>query len=133
MIDKKKNILCGKCKKELDEEMGLPADNRIPCPKCGSLSRKFHKSLHGELTMKSKLKMKGRHAGGGKPFIEKVTGDDLHRKSNKWMRLERTIDRENNKYHEVVTDPSTGEITHECKEPLSKHRGHGAAKPKKIS
>ena len=131
MTENKKDVLCGKCKNVLDEEMGLPVDDRTPCPKCGSITRKFLKFLHGEITMKSQLKMKGRHAGGGKPFIERVTGDDLHRKSNKWMKLERTIDRENDKYHEVVTDPSTGEITHECKEPLSKHQGHGAAKSKK--
>lgn len=131
MTENKEKILCGKCQNELDEDTGLPVNERIPCPKCGSISRKFHKSLHGKLTLKSKLKMKGRHAGGGNPFIEKITGDDLHRKSNKWMKLRRTIDRENDKYHEIVTDPSTGKIIHECKEPLSKHQGHGSAKPKK--
>jgi len=44
------------------------------------------------------------------------------------MHLERLIDRENDWYAETVTDPETGEIVHECKEPLSEHQGHGAAK-----
>lgn len=72
--------------------------------------------------------MKIRNSGGGKPFVEVVSGDDLHRNSGKLMKLERTIDRENDLYHEIVTNPSTGEIVHECKEPLSEHKGHGTAK-----
>ena len=126
-----KTVSCGKCKIPLDEDANIESKDRNPCPKCGSLSRTFHVHIHETITMKSKLGMKGRHAGGGKPYIEAVSGDDLHRKSVKWMKLERTIDRENDKYHEIVTDPSTGEIVHECKEPLSEHRGHGAAKAKK--
>ncbi len=47
------------------------------------------------------------------------------------------LDRRKNNYHKVVTDPDTGEVLYECKEPLSEHRGHGSArdkssKPKKV-
>ena len=38
------------------------------------------------------------------------------------------IDREADTYDETVTDPESGEIVHECHEPLSEHRGHGSAK-----
>ena len=38
------------------------------------------------------------------------------------------IDRENDLYKEVVTDPDTGKIIHQCEEPLSEHVGHGSAK-----
>lgn len=31
-------------------------------------------------------------------------------------------------YEEVVIDPETGEVIHECKERLSEHHGHGSAK-----
>jgi len=44
------------------------------------------------------------------------------------MKLSRVIDRDNDIYHEVVTDPETGEVVHECREPLSQHRQHGTAK-----
>ena len=81
--------------------------------------------------MKSKLGMKARHPGGKKPFIEEVTGDDLHRKTAKWMNLSRVYDREHDVYKEIVTDPVTGEVIHECIEPLSEHTGHGSAKHKK--
>ncbi len=43
-------------------------------------------------------------------------------------RQERVIDRQNDRYFEKVTLYASGEVTHLCEEPLSKHRGHGAAK-----
>ena len=46
------------------------------------------------------------------------------------MTKERSIDRDNNKYKEVVTDPETGKVVHHCEEFLSKHKGHGSAKKK---
>ncbi len=49
------------------------------------------------------------------------------------MNLERIIDRDNNMYHEVVTNPVTGEVIYECKESLSKHVGHGTARHKNIN
>lgn len=44
------------------------------------------------------------------------------------MKLERIIDRENDWYEEVVTDPETGEVIHRCAERLSEHTGRGSAK-----
>lgn len=126
-----KTVSCGKCKIPLDEDSNIESKDRKPCPKCGSTSRTFHVSIHESITFRDKLGMRARHGGQGKPFLETVSGDDLHRKSGKWMKLERTIDRENDEYHEIVIDPSTEEIVHECKEPLSEHKGHGAAKFKK--
>ena len=41
---------------------------------------------------------------------------------------ERHIDRNNNRYHEKVDCPITGEVLHECDESLSQHVGHGADK-----
>ena len=44
--------------------------------------------------------------------------------------IERCIDKDNNHYKEIVVDPETGEIIHQCEEPLSEHRGHGSDKKK---
>lgn len=41
-----------------------------------------------------------------------------------------TIDRENNRYREIIRDPDTGHVIHEVDEPLDEHRGHGCAKRK---
>lgn len=80
--------------------------------------------LHEKLGTKAKRKDKG------KPFVEQVSGDDFQRKSEKWVHIDRIIDREQDIYKELVTDPKTGEIIHKCEEPLSKHQGHGSAKGK---
>ena len=76
----------------------------------------------------SRFKM--RQDGKGKPVVDQTHRNDFQRKTGKWMKLSRVIDRGNDLYHETVTDPSTGEVVHECKEPLSDHHGHGAAKRK---
>ena len=126
-----KTVSCGNCGVKLNEDPGLPTEKRNPCPSCGSTTRIFHVIIRDTIMVKSKLAMKGRHLGRGKPFIEQVHGDGLQRETSGWMKLSRIIDRENDQYHEVVIDPISGKVVHECKEPLSKHRGHGAAKYKK--
>jgi hypothetical protein len=119
---------CNTCGALLEELPGTPIEKRRPCSSCGALSRTFEVQIEETLTLHSKLGMKGRHGTTGKPFRETVTGDDLHRKTGKWMHLERNIDRDNNLYKEVIKDPRTGEVVHKYEEPLIKHQGHGSAK-----
>jgi len=78
--------------------------------------------------LREKLKLKARHGATGKPFRETIVGDDLNRKMDRWVKREMIIDRENDLYEEIVTDPQCGEILHHCREPLTQHKGHGAAK-----
>ncbi len=131
MPEDSKTVACGNCGLLLHEDLGQPAENRPPCPACGSTTRAIHVTVYDTASFSEKLGVKGRHAGGGKPFMEQIHGADLHRKTGKLMHLSRIIDRENDLYHEVVTDPITGEVVHECKEPLSHHVGHGIAKQKR--
>jgi hypothetical protein len=49
----------------------------------------------------------------------------------KWLHREKTENRRDNRYTEVVKDPDTGEIVHEVDGPLTDHRGHGSARRKK--
>jgi hypothetical protein len=121
-------VRCGNCDLELEEAPGTPVDERRGCPRCGSMSRHFSLSISESVTVHGMLELKGRHATGGRPFNEQKVGDELHRKSGRWMRLERVIDRAKNWYREVVTDHETGKIVHQCDEPLSDHQGHGTAK-----
>lgn len=126
-------VNCGDCGFLLDEATSAPPETCSPCPACGSMVRSIHVSIHDNITPREKLGMKGRHASGGKPFIEQVQGADLHRDTGTWRDLSRVIDRENDIYHELIKDPDTGEILHECREPLSEHRGHGAEKLKTVN
>lgn len=121
-------VQCSDCGIELSEEANHATSDRKPCPNCGSIRRTIRVSIHDTITFKSKVGVKGRRGGRGKPFIEHVFGDDLNVRSGKWMKLTRFIDRENDLYHESVVDPATGEMVRECREPLSQHQNHGAAK-----
>lgn len=119
-------IRCGGCKQILEDSTYQA--NRIPCSNCGSLQRHIFVSFNQTIRVHTKARIKARHSNGEKPYFESVQGDDLHRKSGKWMILERSIDRENNWYHEKITDPKTDEVVHETAEPLSEHQGHGSAR-----
>lgn len=67
--------------------------------------------------------------GYGKPSLEHVIGPEKSA-SGRLVMKERLIDKQSDSYLERITDKETGEVIHECVEPLSKHRGHGDAKKK---
>jgi hypothetical protein len=121
-------VRCGTCKGVLDEPIGLPVQDRMPCPACGSTSRIFAKAIHGEVLPRGSLRARGKREGGRKPFVEIVSGADWSHKLRRWMHKLRIIDRERNRYEELVVDRGTGRVIHECKEPLSSHKGHGSDK-----
>ncbi len=125
------DVKCGQCHEPLDETSHLPAAEPRPCPGCGSLSRQINVAVSGTIEVHRKVKLMGRRPGMKRPFIEQTAGDDLHRKTGRWMKLQRIIDRENDRYYERVTDPRSGNVVHECDEPLSEHKGHGSARPKR--
>jgi len=77
--------------------------------------------------MRGSLRLRGRH-GTNRPFVDQVAGADFWRKAERWAHKVRRIDRDANQYDEVVTDPETGSVVHECHEPLSRHQGHGGDK-----
>jgi len=118
-------VSCANCKTILSESPNVPVESRIPCPSCGSTARLFGVMTAGSVQIHSELKYKAKRGGKGKAFIEGVIGDSLYRKIGRWMRLERVIDRQNDAYKEVVTDPKIGEQVHRNEEPLSQHIGHG--------
>ena len=127
---KPSDVKCGSCGVPIDEPSNTPIEERVPCPACGSKIRRIEKALTENQPFHEQLKHKAKHGGKGKPFIEGKSGDDLHKKSGKWMQREMTVNREKDQYKEVVTDPQTGEVIHHCEEPLSKHQYHGSAKKK---
>ena len=119
-------VRCGSCGIVLDERHDCPSGDRVPCPSCGSTKRAFDVSFSATVVARSKLGFEHRRPGYKKPIAEGVSGDDLHRKNGRWMRLSRLIDRLKNRYSERVVDPETGQVVHECDEALTEHRGHGS-------
>ena len=122
-------VRCGNCGRELDEPPSTPVAERQPCPECGSTVRRAEVGISSStVTARSTLSFKARRAGRGRPFTEGKVADDLHRKSGRWLRLERIIDRARDWYREIISDRQTGEVIHHVEEPLSEHTGHGAAR-----
>ena len=103
-------------------------DGTYQCPVCGSSDLNIHVTLSEQVDIHEILRIKGKREGRGRSFKEVLVGDDLRKSNGKWMNKRRVIDREVDEYEEVITDPETGEIVHNCHEPLSEHTGHGAAK-----
>lgn len=105
----------------------------LPCPSCGGFGRTIEVSIVERLTLFDGYGMRLNRAGVKKPSVESISMPSLSRKLGKYVRHERLIDRENNIYHEKITDYETGETVHEQKEPLTDHVGHGSAKKKPAS
>src|SRR5215831_19935015 len=105
-------------------EINIPESTRRPCPQCSFTTRAI--SADVTLDTKSALYLGLKHKrGAGKPIFESLHRPEPWRRAGKQVERLRIIDKENNHYKEVVTDPATGEIVHLCEEPLSLHTGHG--------
>src|SRR5579859_4770066 len=104
-------VQCGRCGAFVNEPANLPGDQRKACSSCGSTTRHFSVNVSDTLHFHESLGTKHKNAAG-KTLTESVIGDDLHRKTGKWMHKERVIDRANDRYKEVVTDPESGKVVH---------------------
>ena len=125
-------VMCGQCKKVLDQPADTPIEDRTPCPECGSTSRFIEKTIVGQVPVQGGNRGKARsgEAGkpGGKPWLDMMSEPSWSHAQQKWMHREKTENRRDDRYTEVVRDPVTGEIIHETDERLTDHRGHGSAK-----
>ncbi|WP_200152971.1 hypothetical protein [Chromatium okenii] len=126
--------ICVKCGESL-ESIDLAAAPRIPCPRCGSTTRAFTEmiidglrifdSLHGRLKRPSLPSNK-------KIRWESFTGYEFSHDRQKMVQKVRMFDKDTDEYVERVIDIETGEIIHECVEPLTKHVGHGTTKQRRL-
>ncbi|HYL12145.1 MAG TPA: hypothetical protein VEV41_03870 [Terriglobales bacterium] len=90
------------------------------------MARVIEVSVSSRLEFHDSLGFKHKRVGQKKPLAEGVSGDAFFHMESKWVKKERFIDREGNRYREQVTDPTTGEVIHHCDEPLSQHTGTAA-------
>ena len=118
-----RKIKCTACGYQLDVE-------GVICPQCGSDEYTITLEIKEELSLKERISGKVREEGVKKPTKEFIYGADYSNQEHKYMEKERVIDRKNNRYHEIVTDPENGNVVHKCDEPLAEHFGHGSAKNK---
>lgn len=121
-------IRCGGCDSILLEP--FQTDHREPCPECGATSRVFEMNVSDKLWFREMVGMKQKRPGEKKPIIESKSGDSLFKKTGEWNKLIRVIDRENDRYYELIKDQDGNVIRH-VDEPLSEHYGRGSAKLQK--
>jgi uncharacterized protein (DUF1684 family) len=67
------------------------------------------------------------HVGTVKPYRETFSGFDYYRDTAEWRQVSRVVDREADRYTERIVD-ATGNVVRDVDEPLTDHRGHGAAR-----
>lgn len=118
-------VQCNVCEAVLNESHNCAEESRTPCPKCGSLARKFNVVIEDTVSGLDGIGLKARHPDSSRPFYESFAKPDESKKTGKLMHKERIIDRDNDRYFEQVKDYDTGEVVHHCDEPLTKHTGHG--------
>jgi hypothetical protein len=88
----------------------------------------YKRSIEGILTFHKLLKIKAKRHGIKGYFHKQSIGDEFCKDRNKYVWKSRVIDRLLKLYKEIVKDKETGEIIHQCEEPLNKHIGHGSDK-----
>src|SRR5258708_5001757 len=121
MSDLPASVSCSNCGHEFedyDAANAVDAAGRriLACPDCGGLGRADERplaaALTAGLTVRARMKSKARQAGEKKPFKEVEGGASHYRATDEWHDVQRTINRENNWYDEVVTD-AAGNVVRE--------------------
>lgn len=130
-LDNSEIVRCNNCRTILNESPSLDRNQRTPCPWCGSLSRYHVRVANIRLAISvPESRAKGRRLGKGKPFIEQQAKHEVFHETDEYHDVDRVIDREHNRYIEIVKDSKTGRIIRQCCELLSYHVGRGYAKRK---
>jgi hypothetical protein len=128
-----RSAACAACSQPYptDQLDAIFAGHRPGCPNCGAVGVAIGIAINDTVTVREMLAFKGKGDRNGKRevFLQGKAGEELHYDTQRWTVISRRIDRDNDRYDEVITDAETGEVLHECHEPLSKHKGHGSARP----
>jgi predicted nucleic acid-binding Zn-ribbon protein len=120
---------CIQCGHTFDDN-GTVSENRSPCPDCGVVARETSVQVSDTIEIWDSLKVKGsRRPGKKKRYVEASFQErDWHRDEARWTLRTKVVNRADDEYHEVITDLESGNVVHECHEPLSRHTGHGSAR-----
>lgn len=128
-------IFCTDCGESLPDVWVSQPEAAIPCPACGSGARLVKITVHEELSVDFRERIRARVKDDSLPSKKKwrkeiVAGDDYRESRGDWVYKKRVIDRDNDLYIEKISDKATGEVFRNVRELLSNHRGHGSDKSK---
>lgn len=130
-MDQESETYCADCGVErLGPGIEGASGTSTPCPNCGATGLQRRVFLTDTVHMRDGLagRSRGLRDGVRKDLQKWKQGTELYRKEGRWHEVRRLIDHLNDWYDEVITDEQTGQVVHECHEPLSQHRGHGGAR-----
>ena len=86
---------CNRCWQYLDESSD---EERGPCPHCGGLGRNIGVGITDSVALRDQRRIKVRHTGDTRPFLESVSGWELHRATGDWRDVQRVVDREGDRH-----------------------------------
>jgi hypothetical protein len=114
----KSNRNCNNCNKEI-------GSSDVICPYCGSNNINVNMIVTENIILSESIGTRKFLKNSKKWLVDTFngfspSGDKI--KHPKGVNKTRIIDRENDDYHEKITDLETGKITRDIKEPLSEHR-----------
>lgn len=123
------DVLCASCDYVLADP--LNSSERVPCPRCGSTSRRIYELVEEEIQAGNYIVSRA-YAGGTskrKGFKwEASAGVEISKNLGRFVTKTRLIDKVADRYVERIFDPVTGEVLRDVDELLSEHRGRGSAR-----
>jgi hypothetical protein len=95
-----------------------------PCPHCGQAAgKRISVVITDKIGITESLEARGVPQGSGRSAYSQRNqqGTELFRNTGRMHKVERVIDRRNNRYYEHIEDAETGEVIRHKDEPLSEH------------
>lgn len=108
--------LCADCRSPVVETMP-----RTPCARCGGTAIAHAVSISETVVSVARVLTRHRSPGGYKFRRQVEDGDSLFRKTGEFHKLHRKIDRDADRYRELIVDQA-GNVLRDVDEPLSVHK-----------
>jgi len=109
---------CRHCNRELEPSYSGP------CPNCGKTGKIYNVILEDGIIIRDGFQARHWREGFKKFMVEVISRwlPSHNARLPKGVLEDRVIDKEHNRYDQVVKDASSGEVVHEEHVPLSKHK-----------
>jgi hypothetical protein len=114
---------CQELRADIGEEIPRGA-----CPKCGNTMTVSYPPGEEFVLTAGGFSIASKPPSGGRWFHKSLVQHSHCKKTDQRHFIQRTIDRDRNRYQERIVNIATGEVVREVNEPLTEHQGRGSAK-----
>lgn len=121
-------VTCHKCHQATDSRGVLEA-----CPSCGSVNGILNAiTVAGiEIFPCVQLRVENANYQGRRKYARETKSNAEYSADGQLVRVEQSVDRENDSYRKKVTVVDTGEVLRKVDHRLSEHTGRGSDKPRR--